>query len=251
MIVSKQKPMSALLEDLKGDEVLFVLGCGGCAQGSGTGGPAEVAAMVKALQEAGKSVVGDLVVDFLCNKALVGARLARKVGSLGRADAIVVLTCGIGVQAVARMVDRPVRAALDTVYLGGFQGSWPSEERCLECGDCVLSYTGGICPVTACAKSLVNGICGGSKDGMCEVAPTKPCGWVQIFERCQERGQLARLAQFLAARDYRKQQAFPEELRTTVRWALEVEAGAAEAGASPPAAPAGGSAAPTAPAGRG
>jgi ferredoxin len=246
VIVSKQKPMATLLEDLKGDEALFVLGCGGCAQGSGTGGPAEVAAMVTALRDAGKSVVGDLMVDFLCNKALVGTRLARKVAVLGRVDALVVMTCGIGVQAVARMVDRPVRAALDTVYLGGFQGSWPSEERCLECGDCVLSYTGGICPVTACAKSLVNGICGGSKDKMCEVAPTKPCGWVQIFERCQERGQLARLEQFLAARDYRKQQAFPEELRTTVRWALEVEERAAPAAASAVApaaqpAPAGGS----------
>ena len=222
VIVSKQKPFEVLLEDLKGDDRLFVLGCGGCAEGSGTGGPEQVAEMVGKLQEAGKAVVAHLVVDFLCNKALVGTRLSRHVEGLRQVDALVVMTCGIGVQAVARMVDKPVRAALDTISMGGMQGSWPSEERCLECGDCVLSYTGGICPVTACSKSLVNGICGGSNEGMCEVAPTKPCGWSLIYDRCKELGQLDRLSEFLSARDYQKRP-FPEELRTTVRWALEVE----------------------------
>jgi len=216
--------MEVLLKDLAGDEKVFVLGCGGCAEGSGTGGPDQVADMVTALGEAGKTVVSHSVVDFLCNKALVGTRLARRVEELRQVDALVVLTCGIGVQAVARMVDRPVRAALDTVSMGGYQGSWPSEERCLECGDCVLSYTGGICPIATCSKFLVNGICGGSNQGMCEVAPTKPCGWVQIYERCKALGQLDKLHEFLALRDYRKQ-SFPEELRTTVRWALEVEEG--------------------------
>lgn len=223
MIVSKQKPLEVLLEDLKEDERLFVLGCNGCAEGSGTGGPEEVAEMVERLSEAGKTITGSLVVDFLCNKALVGTRLSRRVEELVQADAILVMTCGVGVQAVARMVDKPVRAALDTISMGGVQGSWPSEERCMECGDCVLSYTGGICPLTACSKSLLNGICGGSNDGMCEVAPeTKPCGWVQIYERCKELGQLDRLREFLVARDYQKR-SFPEELRTTIRWALEVE----------------------------
>jgi len=222
VIVSKQKPLDTLLEDLKDDRKVFVLGCGGCAEGSGTGGPEQVREMVDRLNEAGRTVVGHLVVDFLCNKALVGSRLARRVEDLREVDSLVVMTCGIGVQAVARMVDKPVRAALDTISMGGFQGSWPSEERCLECGDCLLSYTGGICPITTCSKSLVNGICGGSNDGMCEVAPTKPCGWTMIYERCRERGQLDRLREFLAARDHTKR-VFPEELRTTVRWALEVE----------------------------
>jgi len=223
VIVSKQKSLEVLLEDLKGDDRLFVLGCDGCAEGSGTGGPEQVAEMVARLGEAGKTVVGHMVVDFLCNKALVGTRLGRRAGELAQADAIVVMTCGVGVQAVARMVDTPVRAALDTVSMGGVQGSWPSEERCMECGDCVLSYTGGICPLTACSKSLLNGICGGSDNRMCEVAPqTKPCGWVAIYERCKELGQLDRLQEFLIARDYQKR-SFPEELRTTIRWALEVE----------------------------
>lgn len=222
MIVTRPKPMEVLLEDLKEDQRLFVLGCGGCAEGAGTGGPEQVAEMVQALDQADKEVVGSLVVEFLCNKALVGTRLARRLEQLRRVDALVVMSCGIGVQAVARMVDRPVRAALDTVSMGGFQGSWPGEERCLECGDCVLSYTGGICPVTACSKSLMNGVCGGSNEGMCEVAPTKPCGWVQIYERCKALGQLDRLYRFLEARDWQKRP-FPEELRTTVRWALEVE----------------------------
>lgn len=229
MIVSKPKPMEVLLGDLEGDRRLFVLGCGGCAEGcggcpegGGIGSAAQVVEMAAALREAGKEVVATLVVDLLCNKALVGSRLARRAEELREADALVVITCGIGVQAVARMVDRPVRAALDTVSMGGGQGCWAGEERCLECGDCVLSYTGGICPVTACSKSLMNGICGGSNEGMCEVAPTRPCGWVQIYERCEALGELDRLHRFLAARDWQKR-TFPEELRTTVRWALEVE----------------------------
>jgi hypothetical protein len=97
-----------------------------------------------------------------------------------------------------------------------------SSERCMECGECVLSYTGGICPITTCSKSLLNGQCGGAKNGKCEVSKERPCGWQLIWERAHELGTEDRLMKFLPLRSYTKWD-FPNELRTTVRWALEME----------------------------
>jgi len=225
MILSKQKPLEEILEAVRDEENIFILGCAGCALGSGSGGPVEVEAMKVALTEAGKSVTGTLVIDFLCNKALAGSRLQRRLEALKASDSILVMTCGVGVQAVAKMVDVPVRAGCDTIGTTGIQGSWPSEERCMQCGDCVLSYTAGICPVATCAKGLINGVCGGSHEGRCEVDPeNRPCGWYLIFKRAEQIGQLDRLKKFLEARDYRKRE-IQKELRTTIRWALEVEEG--------------------------
>jgi len=225
MILSKQKPLEEILEAVSDETSLFIVGCAGCALGSASGGPEEVAAMKEALADAGKTVTDTIVIDFLCNKALAGDRLGRRIEALKSSDAILVMCCGVGVQAVAKMVDIPVRAGCDTVGVTGVQGSWPSEERCMQCGECVLSYTAGICPVATCAKGLLNGVCGGSQDGMCEVDPeNRRCGWEMIFDRAKELGQLDRLKTFLDARDYRKRE-IDKELRTTIRWALEVEEG--------------------------
>lgn len=226
MNVSRPKPKEEILDLLSGDERVFVLGCGGCSVGSGTAGEPQLAALAEMLTAAGKTVAGRLMVDFLCNKALVGVRLGRHLDDLKQADALLVACCGVGVQAVANTVDLRCVPAADTVSLDGHQGTWPSKERCYQCGACSLGLTAGICPLTACAKSLVNGVCGGtSKEGKCEVGDGRDCGWKLIYDRLKA---LGRLTDYLVYQPPRDQHQFtiPKELRTTIRWALEVEEGA-------------------------
>ena len=220
MILSKQKPWEEIVGYLDGEKAVFLLGCNGCAQASGTGGPQQVEEMKGKLEEAGKKVTGSTVVDFLCEKALVKSRLRTRIGQIQSADSILVMTCGIGVQAVAAAVNKVCHPACDTVNLGGSRGEWEGSERCMECGECLLEYTGGICPLTACTKSLTNGQCGGASQGKCEVNPDRDCGWELIYQRLERLNQLDKLKRFVAPKDYSKM--MPDvELMSTSRWALE------------------------------
>jgi len=223
MILTERKPADEIIAGV-GDKV-FIVGCCGCPIGADTGGPERLKELKAELESAGKTCLGSCEIDFLCNKALVGIRLARQADKLAAADTLLVVSCGIGVQAVGNMTDGFVFPALNTISVGGYQGLFPSNERCQECGDCMLGATGGLCPIVLCAKSLVNGICGGEKDGKCEVGDGRPCGWKMIYDRCKELGTLDRLKEFMAPLDHSKQD-IPKELRTTIRWALECEAAA-------------------------
>jgi len=220
MILSKQKPWEEILGYLDGENNIFILGCNGCAQASGTGGPVQVAEMKNKLEEIGKKVTGNTVIDFLCEKALVKSRLRNKVEQLEAADSILVMTCGVGVQAVATAVNKVCHPACDTVNLGGSRGEWRGSERCLECGECLLDYTGGICPLTACTKGLINGQCGGASKGKCELDPEKDCGWELIYNRLKGLNQLNKLRRFIAPKDYSKM--MPDvKIMSTSHWALE------------------------------
>ena len=156
------------------------------------------------LEKANKTIVGCALIDFVCNKVLVNLRLSRHKNEVAQADSVLVLSCGVGVQAVSKAIGAVVKPALNTISVGGFQGLWPSDERCEECGDCVLDYTGGICPITFCTKSLLNGPCGGAKDGMCEIDKEKDCGWHLIYERLKEKGKLDVLKKFIKPRNFKK-----------------------------------------------
>ncbi|MHC4645813.1 MAG: methylenetetrahydrofolate reductase C-terminal domain-containing protein [Planctomycetota bacterium] len=204
MLFTQNKPLDEVLESLGKEKNIFLLACNGCAEACETGGQEALSAMKTQVQKAGKNVTGTCLVDFLCNKLLVTTRLSREMDRIRQADSILVLTCGIGVQAVARVVDKVVRPGANTVSLGGLQGLWPSDERCEACGDCALDYTAGICPITSCAKSLLNGPCGGSQDGKCEVDSGKDCGWIKIYERLKKVGQLENLKKIRTARDHSK-----------------------------------------------
>jgi hypothetical protein len=220
MIISEQKPFEEIFRYLEGADNVFIVGCDGCAQSSGSGGPEQVAEMKGWLEAAGKTVTGTKSIDFLCEKALVKSGLRGKVAEVEQADSVLVLTCGIGIQAVAAAITKPVCPGCDTINLGGKRGEWEGSERCAECGECRLFYTGGICPITACSKKLINGACGGANHGMCEYSPDRPCGWELIYDRLRERGQLERLALALELPDYRKRMVHPEMLHTR-RFALE------------------------------
>jgi len=220
MILSEPKPLEEVLGYLEGEKSVFILGCNGCAQSSGSGGPEQVAEMKTKLEAAGKKVTGTKVIDFLCEKALVKSGLRGKVDQVKAADSILVMTCGIGIQAVAAAVNKVCHPACNTVNLGGSRGEWPGSERCYECGQCLLDYTGGICPLTACTKSLVSGACGGANNGKCELSPDKDCGWELIYNRLKARGQLDKLKVALDPLDHNKLAARPEMLATS-RYALE------------------------------
>jgi hypothetical protein len=220
MLFTKTKPIEEVLESLGQENNIFLLACNGCAEACGTGGTKGLSMMEAELEKAGKKLTGTCLVDFLCNKVLVTTRLSREMEKIQQADSILVLTCGVGVQAVSKVVSKVVHPADDTVSLGGLQGLWPSDERCDACGQCALDYTGGICPVTACAKSLLNGPCGGTKEGKCEVDSEKDCGWQLIYERLEKLGRLENLKKAYAARDHSKM--LPsEDLRQTSFYDLE------------------------------
>jgi ferredoxin len=221
MLYTKNKPIDEILESLGKEKNIFLLACNGCAEVCETGGEKAVSQIQAELSKAGKNITGTCLVDFLCNKVLVSSRLAREMDKLQQSDSILALTCGIGVQAVSKIVDKVVHPAANTVSVGGLQGLWPADERCQACGDCALDYTGGICPITFCAKSLLNGPCGGAKDGKCEVDSEKDCGWQLIYDRLQKVGRLENLKKIHAARDHGKMLQ-SSELRKTSFYNIEV-----------------------------
>lgn len=220
MVRSQQKPLEEILGYLEGAKRVFLLGCDGCAQASKTGGWPELKDMKKKLEESGKDVTGMAVVDFLCQKALVASHLRPHEEAIMASDAVLVMTCGIGVQASSAMIKKPVVPGCNTISLGGTRGEWRGEERCLECGDCVLYWTGGICPLTACSKGLLNGACGGASKGKCEVDKNKDCGWERIYMRLKELGQLERLKKFIPPKDFNKMRPKGDLLLSSL-WALE------------------------------
>ncbi len=226
MIYSEQKPWEEIESYLERDEQVFVLGCGGCAAASGAGGKEQVEHLSDKLDHLGWEVSGSKVIEFLCNKSLVGMRLARISDRIERADSILAACCGIGVQAVGKLIDKQVHPANDTVSMGHFHGAWPSEETCERCGECLLEYTGGLCPLTVCTKGLLNGACGGSHEGECEVEPGRPCGWELIYNRLREIGRLDLLSTYNEPKAREKYQYAPQmDRRQSLFWAIEAPGG--------------------------
>lgn len=220
MIVSVPRPTEEILESLSGVDSVFIVSCEGCPVGCNSGGQERVDELAAALAEQGIKTTGSAGIDFLCNRALVGTQLGYHISKLKQAQAMLVVSCGIGVQATGNTVDLPAIPANDTLSSQGMQGLWPSEERCAGCGDCVLDLTGGICPITACSKSLLNGMCGGQADGKCEVERERDCGWYLIFNRLKDLGKLDNLRTLARMRDFRKMDV-PDSQRKTTRWAIE------------------------------
>lgn len=202
MIYSELKQFEEILGMLKEREISLLL-CNGCAEVCKVSDEKSIEEIEKKLIEAGKEIKGKVRVDFLCSKILTTRKLKRHLKELNNSSAILVFSCGIGVQCTSKIIEKPVYPATNTIYLGGFQGLWPGEERCEECGTCYLGITGGICPVTFCTKGLVNGPCGGTNNGKCEIDPEKDCGWVLIYEKLKKIGKLEILKEYQNPRNYK------------------------------------------------
>jgi len=201
MIGQEQKPIEEILEYLDGKEKIVLVGCGGCATVFHTGGEPEVKEMADILSEHGKKVLAAIATpfgEFTCYAPWSKERLSKYREQIEECDAILMLSCGDGLQVVRELIvegeygiKKPIYPATDPV---GHMGGGPTlfKEKCLQCGECELGRYAGICPMTQCSKGLLNGPCGGSQDGKCEVDPERDCAWVLIYERLKEFGELDR-----------------------------------------------------------
>lgn len=202
MLISEQKPFEEILSLLDGEKAVFLIGCKGCAEGCETGGEKEVLEMKQRLEEQGKAVTGFSLIDMVCDEPLTRLKLKAHEQTIAASDSLLVLCCGVGIQTVAQAVDKVVHPGCNTVSLGGAHAEWREAERCLECGDCILDFTGGICPIARCSKHLLNGPCGGSQGGKCELSPDLPCAWQLIIERLTKLGRLDRLEDVVAPKNW-------------------------------------------------
>ncbi len=204
MIITKKKDIQDVLSSLEGFKSVYLFGCNSCAEQCKTGGAEEIDTMTAALTEARIKVVGSSLVDETCYRQLVRKECRTHKDQIKEADAILVLSCGAGVKAVAETVpsSQPVIPALDSQYLAKVERVGHFFEGCSLCGNCVLAYTGGICPHTDCPKGLLNGPCGGVADHMCEVDTNNECAWVRIYERLKIQNRLDLLDKTVEPKDH-------------------------------------------------
>ena len=186
MLITELKAKETI-ESLASGKV-FIINCHGCREIRFP--EKEADELQKELTDAGK-VTGIITTDYICNPENLKLRLSKHAATIEEADAVLVFSCGVGVQTVSDYLEgKPVYACCDTYALPGFQGVTPLEHDCKQCGECYLNLTGGICPITACSKSLINGQCGGAKKGKCEVDPNMECGWERIYQKLKAIGRL-------------------------------------------------------------
>jgi ferredoxin len=195
MIVAEQKPLQEIKELVGEAQKVLVVGCGTCVTVCFAGGEREAQILASSLHMSSKlddhpQDVTDITVQRQCEWEYLDP-----IGEeVKEADVVVSLGCGIGVQAIAeRFPETWVVPGLNTTFLGlpEEQGVW--SERCAACGDCLLGLTGGVCPIARCSKSLLNGPCGGSEDGHCEIDPDTDCAWQLIYDRLEKLGKLEML----------------------------------------------------------
>lgn len=204
MIVSRQKDREDILAALDGCGSVFIVGCTECATVCKSGGEEEVWQMQEALTASGKEVTGYIVIEEACHMLRVSRDLRGKQPMVDAADAILVMACGAGVQSVSAASSKKTIAALDSLFLGNIKRFGQFEQKCSLCGECMLTETAGICPVTSCAKGLLNGPCGGMSNGNCETGPETPCAWAEIFERMKSSETLENLNRHTPPKNYAK-----------------------------------------------
>jgi len=199
--ITEQKPFEEVLQSLETHQGIYLVGCGTCATMCRTGGKSEVLEMKDKLEAAGKKVTGWMVIPTACDELTKDA-LGENIRDVEVADGILVMTCAFGVQTVALYLDKPVYPALNTLFIGREESPGYFTEVCMQCGSCVLAQTAGICPLVRCAKSLLNGPCGGSVAGKCEISLDTPCAWQMIYDRLAGLGQLDKLEEIEPPRDW-------------------------------------------------
>jgi ferredoxin len=187
--ITKQKPLDELKQLLEELDRIYIIGCGTCATMTRTGGIEEVAAMKEQLEELGKLVTGTIVIPTACDE-MTEAAVKDNEEAVQQANCILVMACALGVHRASLYLNQPVIPALDTLFIGVEDSPGSFQEVCAQCGQCILGETAAICPVTRCHKGLLNGPCGGTNDGKCEVDKEKDCAWTLIYRRLEEQGRL-------------------------------------------------------------
>jgi ferredoxin len=192
MIMARPKPIEEIIEEIKDLKKVLIAGCDGCVTVCEAGGVKEVQVLASALRlyftkETKRMEIDETSLTRQCDKDYLRELLDR----INDYDAVVSLACGAGVQFMAEMYrNKPIFPGVDTCFIGVTEERGVWAERCQACGQCILARTGGICPIARCSKRMLNGPCGGSEKGKCEVSPDTDCGWQLIYERLKELGQL-------------------------------------------------------------
>jgi len=212
MIAQEQKPPEEILHYLNGKQKVVLYGCGGCATVFHTGGEPEVKAMEKTLSERGKEVLAAIAPpfgEFTCYLPWSKERLSGYRREVEDCDALLMMCCGDGLQTVWDHIIEDEFGLIKPVYPAtnpiGHMGGGPSrfEEKCQQCGECELGRTAGICPLTQCAKGMINGPCGGaSQDGKCEANRDQDCAWLRIYRRLEALGSLDQMREIRPPKDW-------------------------------------------------
>ena len=199
--LTKQKPFDEVIQLSDQLNRVFLIGCGTCATMTKTGGIYEVQSMKKSLQDEGKLVTGWVVLPMACDE-MTAELLNENKKAVQDAQCIIVMACALGVQRINLYLPLPVIPALDTLFIGMEKSPGHFFEACAQCGQCILGETAGICPLTACHKGLLNGPCGGTDKGKCEVDPEKDCAFTLIYERLKEQGRLDLMRKYHPPKNY-------------------------------------------------
>ena len=206
MIVAQRKKIPEILEIVKEHKNVLVLGCGTCVTVCLAGGEREVSIISSALRIASKKSgkyikFNEFTIERQCDNVFIEGAAEE----IRKNDAVLSLGCGAGVQSIAeRYPDKPVYAGLDTAFLGILESRGVWTEKCAQCGACLLADFGGICPVTRCAKHLLNGPCGGSREERCEISPDQPCAWQMIYKRLKDIGETDKIKKLYPMKDWSK-----------------------------------------------
>lgn len=216
MIITKQKPLDEILRYIKTGEKVFLLGCGECSTTCKAGGEEEVLGIKKELEKRGITITGQAIPEAPCIAAKVRGEFAKHIKEIKEADSILVLACGLGAQSVKEndRFAKIVHIACDTLFMGAIDKEGAFKEKCSACGECVLELTGGICPITLCAKGILNGPCGGVNKGKCEVDKERDCAWVLIYNELKKQGNLDYFKKIQPPKDYSKANK-PRQLKLT------------------------------------
>jgi ferredoxin len=205
MIKATRKSLGEIFAWVEGYRRLLIVGCGGCVSVCLAGGQKESDLLGLELEARSKLSQTRLTATSYTLERQCNEMFLPELDEMAEAaDAVISLACGAGVQNLAdRFPRKPVFSAVNTMFIGIDRAVGVYEERCRACGDCMLSYTGGICPVTRCAKSIFNGPCGGAQKGKCEADPDQPCAWLEIYERLKQQGRLELIIDIRPVPDWR------------------------------------------------
>lgn len=193
MIITEKKDLKEILPLIEGHK-LFVIGCDICAKLCHTGGEKEVGEYCEFLQEKGFEILGKVQLDGVCNELLTRKFIKDNQEILNKVDTVIMASCGNGTQVFRDLfTSAKIIPVTNTMFLGSLVNHHKFRERCSMCGECLLGLTEGICPHTECPKGILNGPCGGSENGKCEVDRDRECAWYRIYTRLKERGKEGKL----------------------------------------------------------
>lgn len=206
MIATELKPFQEIIDRLNSLENVFLIGCGDCATACKTGGTQQLIFFKEQLEKNGKKVLGFCLPESTCVSAKLKIELAKNIKSLKESQAIIVFACGLGVQSVKNndRFNLQILPACNSIGSVVLDAKGNAQEKCLSCGECILALTSAICPITNCAKGLLNGPCGGMSKGKCEIDKNRDCAWVLIYQELEKQKKVEEFKKINKPQDFRK-----------------------------------------------